>query len=923
MKKLAQQSLSEILENQPSLTAVSAGAKPCPRERLRLDDEWRFHLGEMPGFRKSMPVTQWQWKPYPKPSLTVTEADLPDLREEGEWQNYSLGEDVFQGKPGFAWFKAALPDTPGPQPFLYFQSVDDYATVFVNGKKLLYHEGWQECFEVPLGLSWREGGPNEVVVAVENLPGGIFPDGFIRGVELCSEDSRVLQPFSLDFEDSSWRQVQIPHDFVVEEKFNPEEEIYHGFLPRNTGWYRKVFDLPDTDRGKSLWIEFAGVYRNCKVWLNGRFLGTHLSGYTGFHFDISKAAVFGEKNVLAVHVDARAGEGWWYEGGGIYRHVWLHKSNPLHIQPLGVYVRSQIIGEESAPDEAEIEIQAALRLPEGTEPDCQVRFEIKNAYGKAVFENGQEVKADFPGEENIVQRGRIAAPLLWSLEHPHLYRLVTRIEKDGRVLDETETSFGIRTVRFDADHGVFLNGEPVKIKGTCNHQDFAGLGIALPDRLITYRLEKLKEMGSNAYRCSHHPPAEELLDECDRLGFLVVDENRKLGDSKEILSQVEDMVRRDRNHPSVILWSLCNEESKQGTEEALRMGRKMRNAVLKHDSTRLVTCAMNGGWGGGLIHAVDLMGINYNTDQYQIFHRQHPHQPLFASESASTVSTRGIYQNDPLKGYVSAYDLNHPAWALTAEEAWKAVVRHPYLAGCFVWTGFDYKGEPTPYGWPCVNSHFGIFDICGFPKDNYYYYKAWWTKEPVLHLFPHWNWAGREGEEIDVWCHTNCDRVELFLNNKSLGMKVLEPNGHLEWKVRYEPGTLRAVGLSKGVPIEKEIGTTGVPHYLQLHPYQAEMTADGEDILPVRAEVLDAKGRLVPDAQNLVRFKVVGPARIAGVGNGDPSSLEPDKAEQRKAFNGLCLALVQASCEAGIIRLTAEAEGLQAAEVELRSTVPL
>ncbi|HEY5039566.1 MAG TPA: glycoside hydrolase family 2 TIM barrel-domain containing protein, partial [bacterium] len=523
-----------------------------------------------------------------------------------------------------------------------------------------------------------------------------------------------------------------------------------------------------------------------------------------------------------------------------------------------------------------------------------------------------------------VQKGQFSKPILWSLENPNLYTWVTRIEKAGKPVDQVETSFGVRSLRFDKDKGFFLNGKPVKIKGTCNHQDFAGVGTALSDRLFTYRVERLKEMGSNAYRCSHNPTAPELLDACDKLGMLVMDENRRLGDSEEILSQVESMVLRDRNHPSVILWSLCNEEAIQGTKEGRRKGEAMKEVVKKYDKTRLVTAAMNYGWGGdGLSNVLELQGFNYAIDQYNQYRKSHPNVPLYGSETASTVSTRGIYVTDKLKGYVSAYDVNHTMWSLPAEAAWRPIADRPWMAGAFLWTGFDYRGEPTPYNWPCINSHFGILDMCGFPKDNFYYYQAWWGDKPILHLFPHWNWAGKEGQQIDVWCHTNYDQVQLFLNGTSQGVKETPKNGHLEWKVWYEPGVLTAKALKDGAVVaETKVETTDAPAEVKLEPYKTEMLADGEDVMPITVSISDDKSRLVPIADNEVTFTVEGAGEIAGVGNGDPSSHEPDKADKRKAFNGLCMVLVKANDKPGKIKVTAESKGLKEASVTLTSKAP-
>jgi beta-galactosidase len=410
--------------------------------------------------------------------------------------------------------------------------------------------------------------------------------------------------------------------------------------------------------------------------------------------------------------------------------------------------------------------------------------------------------------------------------------------------------------------------------------------------------------------------------------MLVLDENRKLGDSAEVLSQVESMVKRDRNHPSVIMWMLCNEEEKQGSAEGRKRGETMKELILSLDPTRKISAAMNGGWGGdGLSNVLDVQGFNYNIWQYDIFRKKYPKMPCFGSETGSTVSTRGEYTTDKEKGYVCAYDVTYMNWSNTAEAAWKAIAERPYMAGAFVWTGFDYRGEPTPYDWPCINSHFGIMDTCGFPKDNFWYYKSWWVNEPVLHVFPHWNWPGRKGQAIDVWVHSNCENVELFLNGKNLGMKTMPRLGHLEWKVKYAPGVLSAKGYKDGqVVIEDKVETTGPPAKIRLKPYVTELKADGEDITPVEVEILDAEGRVVPTADNLVAFQVTGPAVVAGVGNGNPSSHERDKAGKgpahRKAFNGLCMVLVGSTHEAGPVTITATSAGLELATAVLTSAVP-
>ena len=846
-----------------------------------------------------------------KKKSTYGPETLNSLVSSAGWKNAGLRQGVFGGKPGLAWFSIVLPEIPGPGRYVHFTSVGDDCSVYLNGKKLLEHERWIDAFDVPLDSAWKEGGPNHLVLLVENTYGPVY----VGEADLETVASRPRGPALADFDDRIWRPLNLPHDFVVEGKFNPKGNDYNGYLIPGVGWYRRELEIPASDRGRRLWLDFDGAFRNSRVWLNGRFLGRHNSGYTPFRYDITGLVRYGGRNVLSVRVDARGAEGWWYEGGGLYRHVWLTKADPVHVAPWGVYVVSKPVGKG-----ASIVLETTLRSTNTNPEPGKLRLvnEIKDPKGRLVLRLASPLTIGASREKTLIQKGSIKRALLWDLDHPHLYRVTTRIEREGREIDHVETSFGIRSIRFDKDKGFFLNGKPVKLKGTCNHQDHAGLGVALPDRLFPYRIEKLKAMGSNAYRCAHHPHASELLDACDRMGMLVVDENRRLGDSAEVLEQVRTMVLRDRNHPSVILWSLCNEEPLQGKPIGYRRALAMKKTLLRHDRTRPVTAAVNHSFEGGLRTVVDVEGINYNINQYQDFRKKYPGTPLFGSETASTLCSRGIYETDPKKGYVSAYDVNHTMWSLPAEAAWRPVAERDYLAGAFIWTGFDYRGEPTPYKWPCINSHFGVLDTCGFPKDNFYYYKAWWGKEPVLHLFPHWNWKGKEGKEIEVWCHGNVDRVELFLNGNLLGTQEIPRLGHIEWKVRYQPGTLLARGWKDGrVVLESKVETTGKPASIILKPYGHKLKANGQDVIPVEVSVLDKQGRLVSTADNLIQFRVSGPAQIAGVGNGDPSSHEPDKASRRRVFNGLCAVFVRAGEKPGRIALTAMSRGLKPSKVTL------
>ena len=896
------------------------------RERLLMDGGWRFHLGDPnTGANSGQPAPlAWRYKSVPRNQTSPDTLAAPGLQLTDEWKTATASQDVFGGRPGFAWYRTVLPDALMGKRVLHFEGVDDNADVYVNGTRLLHHEGYDEAFDVPLESVWKAGGPNVVAVLVENQAGGgsIGEVGFLQTE--TGPDSAFAQPA---LSDGDWRGVHLPHDFVVEGKFTPTADAGHGSLPTGVGWYRKTFAIDSEDKGRQLWLDFDGVYRNSYVWLNGKLLGNHKSGYSGFRYDITDKVNYGGQNTLAVRADARAQEGWWYEGGGIYRHVWLNKANPVYIRPDGVIVRSKVNGDGSATVSATINIRGDISPPK----DYTVTAELQADNGRVLKRVNMSQFAVFGSGTVTTNDITLPDPKLWSPDSPTLYKLVARIQQNGKDVDSVTTTFGIRTIKFDAQQGFFLNGKPLKIQGTCNHQDFAGVGIAMPDSLQDWRIQKLKEMGANAYRTSHNPPTKELLDACDRQGMLVMDEARHLGDTYRTktprgtpasdLSDLREMVMRDRNHPSIIMWSMCNEEPLQGNADGARIFSAMRQATLDLDPTRPVTSAMNGGWGQGITLVEDLMGGNYHPFDYDSFHKNFPAIPLYGSETASAVSTRGEYVNDPVKGYVSAYDVNAPPWAQTAEVAWRAIAERPFVAGGYVWTGFDYKGEPTPYDWPCINSHFGIMDECGFPKDTYYYYQAWWGNRPVAHILPHWNWPGDDGKAKDVWVHSNADRVELFLNGTSLGAKDMPRYGHLQWSVPYTPGKLEAKGYDKsGKQIASDVvETTGAATQIRLTPNSKTVKANGEEVIMVEAALLDAQGRVVPFADNQVTFTTTGSGQVAGVGNGDASSHEPDRASQRRAFHGLCLAVVQAGDAPGRIELTASAPGLKSAHITLQA----
>jgi beta-galactosidase len=759
------------------------------------------------------------------------------------------------------------------------------------------------------------------------------------------------------FDDSGWRKLNLPHDWVVEAPFDGRGSGSHGykaigknFPERSVGWYRKTFTIPASDSGRRISVNFDGVFRDSRVWVNGFYLGRESSGYSSFSYDISDYLNYGGTNVIAVRVDATLEEGWFYEGAGIYRHVWLTKTAPLHVARFGTFVTTEVKNSS-----ADVTARVTVNNDQPTNAVFEIIQVILDADGKAVASGTLKKLSLAPGaSEKFSSVLDVAHPKLWSCETPYLHKLVTTIQQGDKVVDRYETTFGIRTLRWDANEGFFLNGRRVQLKGTCDHQDHAGVGVALPDGVIDFRVEQLKKMGSNAIRTSHNAPTPELLDACDRLGMLVMDENREFGINPQQLDELKQLILRDRNHPCVIIWSLGNEEwTVEGSDKGTRITQTMQTFAQQLDPTRRYTVAISGGWGGGSSKSIDVMGFNYYTHgDADAYHKKFPNKPSVATEDGSTFSTRGIYVEDRAHQHLTAYDTNKPDWGLLAEESWPYYAARPYLAGQFQWTGFDYRGEPTPFGWPAISSQFGILDSCGFPKDNFYYYQAWWSDHPVLHIFPHWNWPGKEGQKIDVWAHSNCEEVELFLNGVSQGRKKMPKNFHLEWKVKYAPGVLLARGYNGGKEILTEkIETTGKPVAIQLtqefpdasrtagasearprfstdakapsslHSAGAvqKLKADGEDVAVITVSVADAQGRLVPDAANKIHFTLDGPGKILGVGNGDPSSHEPDvylstgtnaPDWQRSLFSGLAQIIVQSTREPGEIKLTARADGL-------------
>jgi len=685
-----------------------------------------------------------------------------------------------------------------------------------------------------------------------------------------------------DFDHRAWRPLDLPHDWAVEMPFSSKGSHSHGykavgpgFPETSVGWYRKSFFVNSDDYGKQLFLDFDGISRNAQVWVNGHYLGTEPSGYQSFNYNITDIINYGEDNVVAVRADVSMEEGWYYEGAGIYRHVWLRKTASLHIPKDGTFVHCNVLN-NAAEVIIETEVENRGKYPQ----NFILKHQILNKTGAILATKVSKISELIPMQNaHYISNLTITNPQLWSIESPYIHTMLTQVISKGKIIDEYQTKFGIRTILFDANKGFFLNGKHVKLKGTNNHQDHAGVGSAMPDELIRWRLQQLKNMGSNAYRCSHNPPTPELLNFCDEMGIVVIDENRLMGTTKKALHEVERLIKRDRNHPSVIVWSLGNEE--WGIECNVigeQIVPTMQNFAKTIDSTRPMNVAISGGCHNGISSTVDIVGYNYlgqwDTDKH---HSMFPDKPSIGTEEGSTYATRGIYVTDDKKQYKKAYDLEPRDNWYSIEEGWKHYAERDYLAGMFIWTGFDYRGESTPYSWPSVTSYFGMMDLCGFPKDNVFYLKSWWQDKPVLHILPHWNWQGREGDTIDVWVYSNCNEVELQLNGKNLGKKKMEKYGHLEWKVPYNAGTIKAIGYKNGKPqLTAYKTTTKKVAVLNVSASKTTLKANNRDVSLLTIKALDKKGNIVPTTDRLVQFEIEGPGKIIGVGNGNPTSTEKE-----------------------------------------------
>ncbi len=766
----------------------------------------------------------------------------------------------------------------------------------------------------------------------------------------------------ISFNDSSWRKLDLPHDWSIEPEsggFRQEAPTggAGGYVTAGIGWYRKHFLLPEMAKGKCVWIEFDGVYENSSVWLNGQLLGKRPFGYISFHYDLSPYLVDGE-NILAVRVDnSNQPNSRWYSGSGIYRHVRLVITEPIHVGHWGVYVTTPDVNDESAIVlvRTQIENNGSTSVEEGI-----IRSILLDAQGQDMARAETKYGAVEPNQNSEVElQMKVAKPLLWSVETPVLYTLQTVLLNKNEIVDEVVTPIGIRKIEYDVDKGFLLNGKHVRMNGVCLHHDGGCIGAAVPKGVWERRLRVLKDMGCNAIRTSHNPPAPEFLDLCDRMGFLVMDEafdKWQIGKITHGYNKYFDewserdlvaMLHRDRNHPSIVMWSVGNEVREQPRAGGHEVLRKLVEICHLVDPTRHVTqgCDNIAADGGSttpeFLELLDVVGYNY-VDRwherrelyYSLDRHTHPNWKFVGTESASVYGVRGGYSlgKDP-----NVIRPNYTSGMIRAEQLWKFVAMHDYVIGDFMWTGIDYLGESR---WPSKNASSGVLDLCGFPKDGYYFYQSQWTDKPMIHLFPHWNWLGREGQVIPVLCYSNCDAVELFLDNKSFGEKRLEfprpgnsgswaryerplVNGttadlHLSWDVPYTPGVLKAVGRKGGKEVcTAEVRTAAEPSAIQLSVDKNTIAADSQDVAHITVEVVDAAGFVVPTADNLVRFTIEGEGRIISVDNGNPVDRDLFKAGQRRAFNGLCLAIIQSANKPGKLRLSALSDGLKEASIEI------
>ena len=728
-----------------------------------------------------------------------------------------------------------------------------------------------------------------------------------------------------------WRVVNLPHDFLIEGKFSAKAPQKTGSLPYGSAWYAKDFKVARKELGKRIFVEFDGIYRNAQVYLNGHFIGRRMSGYVSQNYDITEVCNYGGTNTIAVFADATETEQWSYQGGGIYRAVRLVITDPVYVKYCGLDIKTKNNGA------IDLDVDVANESYKGLSVTVEAQVINTDAKGTGRVSVGQLDK------NTASLKLKVSRPKLWSLEEPNLYRLKVNLKVRGNLVDSYEQNFGFRSIKFSAKNGFLLNGRNIKIKGTCCHQDFAGVGVAVPPELQEWRVLRLKSMGCNAIRTSHNMPDPALLDACDKHGMMVMEETRLPGCAEELLRDVSDTVLRDRNHPCVIIWSLANEEPIMTTSLGARIFKKMNELVHRLDSTRPTTCAVVGDWfkAAGLFEKhgfrLDLFGMNYGHhgggERFDKFHRKHSDWPFISTESWGGFTSRGLYEHNQVemdaadywannrhawesekyRGFVSAYGTTFAGYGCHIEECWQQCANRPSLAGTFIWTGFDYRGETAPHTWPAVISYFGMLDLCGFYKEIAHYLKCWWKpEEPHTFLMPHWNWQGRKGKKIRVRCYSNAEEVELRLNDRKISRKRMPENDKLEWQVRFEPGKIEAIGYDKNGKETSRTERTTV-----LAPAQLALSKEViGNVAVISAAVQDKKGNLHPLADNLIKFDVSGDAEILGVGNGNPISHEPAKfTNKRKAHFGLCQIIVRKKKNRAKISVTAKSARLKSGTI--------
>jgi beta-galactosidase len=770
-----------------------------------------------------------------------------------------------------------------------------------------------------------------------------------------------------DFQDSQWSEIRLPHDWAIEGPFDPKINPHTGGLPiSGTGWYRKSFTLPNSAKDRYFSIEFDGAMSNAHVWINGQDLGGRPYGYSSFAFDLTPHLHFGaQENVLAVRLTPEERSSRWYPGAGIYRNVWLDVTGAVSVGHWGTYITTP----EVTDDKGTVAVKTEIRNRTGQPAKMILQTSILDPSGKMVSRNGDAADIPAGGSQTVQTKLAVNHPQRWDIDHPALYSLVSEVmDVDKKVVDRYVTPFGIRTIAFDKTKGFLLNGRHVKLQGVCDHSDLGALGMAVNRRATERQLQILKGAGVNALRTSHNPPSPEILEYCDRLGVVVMDEAFDMWRRQKVQNDyhkyfdewserdVRDMVRRDRNHPSVIMYSIGNEIPEQGSPDGAAIAKRLTGFFHQEDPTRPTTSAFNNpdqAIRNELAANVDIPGINYKPTQYERYLKEHPNWILYGSETSSCVSSRGVYHL-PIEKYdkhpslqLTSYDVIAPPWAYCPDVEFEVQQKFPNLLGEFVWTGFDYIGEPTPYfngrgsndtDWPARSSYFGMIDLAGFPKDRYYLYQSVWTTKPMVHVLPHWNWKGREGQNIPVMVYSNGAEIELFLNGKSLGRKkrfsepVELPVGpnvsqdrkylskyRLMWQVPYQPGTLKAVAYVDGKQVAvDEVHTAGAPARVKLVPDRATIQGDGDDLSFVTVRIEDKDGNLCPEADNLVHFNVTGAGSLRAVDNGNAATTELFNADHRKAFSGMALLIVRSERgQAGKIHVAATSDGLAQATTDI------